>query len=240
MDEILLPGERGARLTAQRLSSGMLPMEANLYAALKVMAAKDTGVPNLGTGTVLGGGNGNGASLSSSSSSPAAAAGSRQGWGMATRLLHPEEGSVQDPYHASGPPLYQTATYAQPSATDFGPYDYTRSGNPTRTMFEEQWAALEGADRAFAFTSGMAALAVAVKLVSAGGHIVAGDDIYGGTSRLLSQVVPAAGVAVSNVDMTDLRWVWVCVGRGGGLFACFHNLCLFGAPVLLLSVYLFP
>lgn len=51
----------------------------------------------------------------------------------------------------------------------------------------------------------MAALAVATKLVSTGGHIVAGDDIYGGTSRLLSQVVPSRGVTVSNVDMTDIR-----------------------------------
>lgn len=68
-----------------------------------------------------------------------------------------------------------------------------------------QWAALEGGCRALAFTSGMAALSVATKLVSTGGHIVAGDDIYGGTSRLLSQVVPARGVTVSNVDMTDIK-----------------------------------
>jgi len=51
----------------------------------------------------------------------------------------------------------------------------------------------------------MAALAVAVKVVPTGGHIIAGDDIYGGTSRLLSQVVPASGVSVSNVDMTDIK-----------------------------------
>lgn len=67
-----------------------------------------------------------------------------------------------------------------------------------------QWAALEGASRSLAFTSGMAALAVATKLVPAGGHIVAGDDLYGGTSRLLSRVVPNNGVTVSNVDLTDL------------------------------------
>lgn len=68
-----------------------------------------------------------------------------------------------------------------------------------------QWAALEGGARALAFTSGMAALAVATKLVPAGGHIVAGDDLYGGTSRLLSRVVPNNGIDVSNVDMTDLK-----------------------------------
>ena len=78
-----------------------------------------------------------------------------------------------------------------------GPYDYTRSGNPTRHMLEEQMADLEGATRAFAFTSGMAALTVAMRLVPSGGHIVTGDDIYGGTSRLLSRVAPAAGITVS-------------------------------------------
>ena len=60
--------------------------------------------------------------------------------------------SPQDPYLSSGPPLWQTATYAQPGATSYGEYDYTRSGNPSRTMLEEAMAALEGADRAFAFT----------------------------------------------------------------------------------------
>lgn len=72
-------------------------------------------------------------------------------------------------------------------------------------MLEEQLAALEGADKAYAFTSGMAALAAVCKLVKTGEHILAGEDIYGGTSRLLSQVVPSAGVSVSNVDMTDLE-----------------------------------
>lgn len=66
-------------------------------------------------------------------------------------------------------------------------------------------AALEGADRSFTFTSGMLALSVVTKLVVSGQHIVAGDDIYGGTSRLLTSVVPASGVTVSNVNMSDLR-----------------------------------
>ena len=64
---------------------------------------------------------------------------------------------------------------------------------------------VQGADRSFAFTSGMSALVAVVRLVKAGQHILAGDDIYGGTSRLLSSVVPEQGIAVSNVDMTDIR-----------------------------------
>jgi cystathionine beta-lyase len=183
VQEILLPGERGSRKAQERLSSGMIPVEANLLSNLRVMASK----------------------VDTPAAAAAAAGGSSSRWHLDTQLLHPELSTVQDPYHASGVPLYQTATYAQPSATEGGPFDYTRSGNPTRTILEEQWAALEGADRAFAFTSGMAALAVATKLVASGGHIVAGDDIYGGTSRLLANVVPSCGVEVSNVDMTDLK-----------------------------------
>lgn len=71
-------------------------------------------------------------------------------------------------------------------------------------MLEEQLAELEGGDRAFSFTSGMAALAAVCKLVKSGEHILAGEDIYGGTSRLLSQVVPTAGVDVTNVVGTDV------------------------------------
>ena len=68
-------------------------------------------------------------------------------------------------------------------------------------------AILEGGTRAFAFSSGMAALAAVTRLLSTGDHIVAGDDLYGGTSRLLSRVVPAAGVTVSNVDTTSVAAV---------------------------------
>ena len=121
---------------------------------------------------------------------------------LATRLVHPVSTS-KDPFHASSPPLYQTATFAQPTSTTFGEYDYTRSGNPTRTQLEAVMADLEGADRSFAFTSGMGALAVAMRLVPSGGHIVTGDDIYGGTSRLLSTVAVEQGITVSNVDMSD-------------------------------------
>lgn len=88
-----------------------------------------------------------------------------------------------------------------------GKYDYTRSGNPTRTALEEQMARIEGADRSLAYASGMAALSAVCRLVRSGDHIVAGDDLYGGTSRLLSRVVPDMGVDVSNVDTTNVEEV---------------------------------
>ncbi|KAJ8570426.1 hypothetical protein K7X08_037398 [Anisodus acutangulus] len=113
-----------------------------------------------------------------------------------------------DPYGALSTPLYQTSTFKQvslkPSATENGQYDYTRSGNPTRDVLEKLLAELEKADRAFCFTSGMAALAAVTRLVQAGEEIVAGDDIYGGSDRLLSKVVPKAGIVVKRVDCTNL------------------------------------
>ena len=132
---------------------------------------------------------------------------------IATKLVHPKT-SVEDPYAASAPPLYQTATFAQPNATENGRYDYTRSGNPSRDQLEEQFADIEGATRAFAFSSGMSALATVTRLVKNGERIVTGDDIYGGTSRLLAQVVPEVGIEVVNVDCTDLKAVEEAINGG--------------------------
>ncbi|KAJ7528553.1 hypothetical protein O6H91_15G008000 [Diphasiastrum complanatum] len=122
---------------------------------------------------------------------------------LSTQLLQFE--NTTDPFHALSTPLYQTATFKQPSATEVGQYDYTRSGNPSRDALESLLAKLEGADQAFCFTSGMAALATATHLVKAGEEIIAGDDIYGGSDRLLSKITPKAGVVIKRVDMSNLE-----------------------------------
>jgi cysteine-S-conjugate beta-lyase len=109
-----------------------------------------------------------------------------------------------DPYGAISPPIYQTATFRQPTADEFGEYDYTRSGNPTRSLLESQLAALEHGDHACAFASGMAAITALTRLVSSGEEIIAGNDLYGGTIRLLEKVLPRQGIAVSYVDTTDI------------------------------------
>ncbi len=115
--------------------------------------------------------------------------------------------SPGDPWRANSTPIYQTATFAQESATEFGTYDYTRSGNPTRAVLETQLAQLESGERAFAFASGMAALSTLTRLVPAGGEILAGDDLYGGTYRLLEEVAPRLGIKTKYVDVTDLAAV---------------------------------
>ncbi|CAI9090057.1 OLC1v1024746C1 [Oldenlandia corymbosa var. corymbosa] len=109
-----------------------------------------------------------------------------------------------DPYDALSTPLYQTSTFKQPSATEYGPYDYTRSGNPTRDVLERLLAKLDKADRALCFTSGMAALSAVTHLIGSGEEIVAGDDMYGGSDRLLSQVIPKSEIVVKRVDTTKL------------------------------------
>lgn len=108
-----------------------------------------------------------------------------------------------DPYGAMAPPIYQTVAFRQPGALEFGEYDYTRTANPTRSLAEQQIAILEGGRFACAFASGMAALVAVTRLVKAGEEILAGDDLYGGTVRLLSKVAPGSGVRVRHVDASD-------------------------------------
>lgn len=124
----------------------------------------------------------------------------------ATQCVHLES-DVTDPYGAVAPPIYQTATFRQPCATEFGEYDYTRSGNPTRTLLENQLAKLEKGAHASAFTSGMAALTAVTRLLQVGDEIIASDDLYGGTVRLLEKILPRQGISVRYVDTTDLSAV---------------------------------
>jgi cystathionine beta-lyase len=121
---------------------------------------------------------------------------------FATRLLR-FAAAPGDPHAPVSTPLYQTATFEQPGADQLGRYDYSRSGNPTRTVLEELLAELEGGHRAFAFASGMAAVSAVVRLVEAGGAIVAGDDLYGGSYRLLAGAAERQGIEVRWVDTTD-------------------------------------
>lgn len=114
------------------------------------------------------------------------------------------ESAPGDPHRPSSTPIYQTATFEQASALECGAYDYTRSGNPTRAALEAQLARIEGARRAFAFTSGMAAVAALVRTLPAGARILAGSDLYGGTVRLLERSLPRSGIGVDTADASDL------------------------------------
>ena len=113
-------------------------------------------------------------------------------------------GRGNDAYGAIVPPIYQTATFEQLNATEFGEYDYTRSGNPTRSLLEQQLADLEEASYACCFASGMAALTALTRIVKAGEEIIAGDDLYGGTVRLLDRLASHQNISVCYVNTTDV------------------------------------
>ncbi len=123
---------------------------------------------------------------------------------LATLAIH----GGQSPDPSTGavmPPIYATSTYAQSSPGKHQGFEYSRTHNPTRFAYERCVASLEGGTRGFAFASGMAATSTVIELLDAGSHVVAMDDIYGGSFRLFERVRRrTAGLDFSFVDLTDL------------------------------------
>ncbi|MCH8921965.1 MAG: PLP-dependent transferase [Planctomycetes bacterium] len=123
-----------------------------------------------------------------------------------TRAIH--VGNSRDPQTgAVVAPIHVASTFVQPAAGEWGEFDYSRSGNPTRKALETTIASLEGGSNALAFSTGMAATHAVTMLLSAGDHIVAGSDIYGGTYRLLHKIVERSGIGITLADSTDLAAV---------------------------------
>jgi cystathionine beta-lyase/cystathionine gamma-synthase len=113
-------------------------------------------------------------------------------------------GIVPDPTTGSIlPPIYETATYVLPEVGQDKGFDYTRSSNPTRQVLEENLAAIESADHAISFASGMAAVDACLKLLASGDHVVCGDDVYGGVTRHFDNVLSFYGLEFTYVDTTD-------------------------------------
>lgn len=123
--------------------------------------------------------------------------------GFSTRAIR----AGQDPDPASGstiPPIYQTATFTQIAVGLDKGFDYSRTGNPTRLALERQLAELEGGQHGIAFGSGMAAVAGACAVLRCGDHVVATNDLYGGTYRFFVDVLSRWGIETSFADTTDV------------------------------------
>ena len=121
-----------------------------------------------------------------------------------TRSIHagqdpdPETGALMTPIHAN-------STYEQDAPGEHRGYEYSRTGNPTRTDLEANLASLENADYGRAFASGMASINTVLNLLEAGDHVVTGNDVYGGTHRIFTQVYEEYDLEFTFVDMTDLE-----------------------------------
>ncbi len=122
--------------------------------------------------------------------------------GFATRAIH--AGQSPDPMSgAVMTPIYQTSTYVQEGLGRHKGYEYARTQNPTREALERCVASLEGGTHGFAFGSGLAALDTILKLLSAGDHVICGENVYGGSHRLMERVYARLGLSFSFVDMRD-------------------------------------
>jgi cysteine-S-conjugate beta-lyase len=131
---------------------------------------------------------------------------SSENYSFETKLLHNQH-KVDPTTGAVSVPIQHASTFHQFDIESYGKYDYARSGNPTREALEDVIAELEGGTRGFAFSSGMAAISTAFLLLSSGDHIVITDDVYGGTYRMVTQVLTRFGIEHTFVDMTDLDQV---------------------------------
>jgi len=127
---------------------------------------------------------------------------------MRFKTLAIHAGQGPDPaFGAVMTPIYQTSTFAFKGVNQPGPFDYSRSGNPTRKALENCVAALEGGTHGFAFGTGMAAEATVLAMLESGAHIIVHDDLYGGTYRLLTSVIAPKGVAIDFVNLRDIEAV---------------------------------
>jgi len=144
----------------------------------------------------------------------------KKAYKFSTRTIH----AGQEPDPSTGAimsPIYATSTYVQESPGVHKGFDYARSHNPTRFAYERCLADLESGRHGFAFASGMAAIATVLEVIDSGSHVVAMDDLYGGSFRLFDQVRQrSAGLSFSFVDLSDpatleahlrpeTRMVWV-------------------------------
>lgn len=130
-------------------------------------------------------------------------AGLRDGLSLDSQVVHGATGI--DPVTGSVSfPIYQTATYKHHSITDRTGYNYSRCINPTREEVERTMCILEGGARAYALTSGMAAIMLVLSILKPGDHVICSDDVYGGTSRAVKEVLAPMGVSNTSVDLSKM------------------------------------
>ncbi|KAL6257659.1 hypothetical protein P5V15_011237 [Pogonomyrmex californicus] len=125
--------------------------------------------------------------------------------GFATTAIHAGQNPLQWSHCAVVPPLVMSSTFQQDSPAQHRRFSYGRSGNPTRNVLETCLAALEGGKHGLCFSSGLGTTTAITSLMKAGDHLIAGDDLYGGTNRYIQKCLSNQGVKSTFVDMTDVQ-----------------------------------
>src|SRR5438552_9079135 len=139
--------------------------------------------------------------------------------GFRTKAIH----AGQAPEKVTGAvtvPVFQTSTYAQHTLGAHPEFDYARTINPTRLALEENLAVLENGKYGYCFSSGMAAIAAVLSLVKSGDHVIAGNDMYGGSYRYFSRILSENGVEFTYVDMRDTQHIDSSIKENTKLIYC--------------------
>src|SRR5947209_7010435 len=139
--------------------------------------------------------------------------------GFRTKAIH----IGQEPEKITGAvtvPVFQTSTYAQHTLGQHPEFDYARTINPTRLSLEENLAALENGKYGYSFASGMAAIAAALSLVKSGDHVIAGNDMYGGSYRYFSRILSENGIDFTYVDMREAKHIESAIRENTKLIYC--------------------
>ncbi|KAH8389700.1 hypothetical protein KR200_000200 [Drosophila serrata] len=124
--------------------------------------------------------------------------------GFATKSIHSGQSPEQWKSASVIPPISLSTTFKQDAPGEHRGYEYSRSGNPTRNVLETCFASLDNAKYGLTFSSGLGATTAVLTMLSSGDHIIMGDDVYGGTNRLIRQVATRLGISASFVDPTEL------------------------------------
>lgn len=127
--------------------------------------------------------------------------------GFATQAIHQGQDPEKWNSRAVVPPISMSTTFKQDGPGEHRGYEYSRSGNPTRECFESTIASMEGAKYGLVFASGLGATTIMMMLLKSGDHVVASDDVYGGTNRLFTKVLSKQGLEYSLVDCTNLELI---------------------------------
>lgn len=134
-----------------------------------------------------------------------------------TKVIHGGQENIDPAYGSVMPPIYQTSTFSQKSPGDHKGFEYSRSGNPTRSAMEKSLASIENGEYGLAFSSGMAAIDAVLKLLKTGDEVICTSNLYGGTYRLFTKIFSNFGILFRFVEMENANDIGKYINKNTSL-----------------------